>query len=96
MNKAALFGLGLAMCVSGQVAAQGANISLDNVAAAFRDAGYFVTGPTTTEGVWTSLTAISTETWQSFHLFRYYSDNLARIGWNYAGIQIEFGLCPIM
>jgi len=84
----------LALCISHPVAAQGANISFDNVAAAFRAAGYFVTGPTTIEGVWTSLAVIHVETWQSFSLFRYYSDNLARIGWDSAGISVE--LAPYM
>jgi|GEM_PF-3703009 len=71
MKKAALFGLILALCISQPVAAQGANISLDNVVAVFRAAGYMVMGPTTIEGVWTSLIATHHETWQSFQLWRY-------------------------
>jgi len=92
MNKAALFGLGLAMCVSGQVAAQGANISFDNVAAAFRDAGYMVVGPVVLS-THTALTAMrfafDSGGTEMFMLYLYNNSAAANNGWIVAGDAVE-------
>ena len=94
MKKVAFFGLMLALCVSGQVAAQGANISFDNVAAVFRNAGYMVMGPMTLATPSGQMTMITTAYsgeggTEEFSLQLFDNDAAARYGWYAAGNLIE-------
>ena len=92
MKKVAFFGLMLALCVSGQVAAQGANISFDNVAAAFPDAGYMVVGPVVLS-THTALTAMrfafDSGGTEMFMLYLYNNSAAANNGWIVAGDAVE-------
>jgi len=87
-----LLALTLALCIFRPVAAQSANISFDNVAAAFRDAGYVVVGPVVLS-THTALTAMrfvfDSGGMEMFALYLYNNSAAANEGWVVAGDAVE-------